>query len=165
MRFVSFQPGGLSLGAALVMAGVWFLVREVFQPGPWFAPATLAALAAVAALVWAATRSLSWLTGFFFAASWALYKALDVWWFEGTLPGSFLPAFWAFGFMMLYAVGTRPFRWPLIPAGALIAIATVMYVIAVGVETARYWVPAALVLWGVYVLVRGVRGGPGNYIQ
>lgn len=164
MRFVSVNLGSLSLGLLLVLAGFWFLAREFFGLGPWFAPATLASLAGVCAGAWLGTRSVSWLTGAFFLGSWALYKALDVY-FGGTLPYSFLPAFWGLGFMLLYAVATRPLRWPLVPASLLLGLATVMYVVGVGIETAKYWAPAALVLWGIYMIVRASRRGPGNFVE
>lgn len=164
MRVFSFRSGALSVGLLLVLAGVWFVVRDLFQLGPWFAPATLLTLTAGAVIGWIVSRRTRWLTASFFLGSWTLYKALDAWWFGGTLPGSFLPAFWAFGFLLLYQFGTRPFRWPLFLAGPLLTLATVMYVVSVGIFTAKYWIPGALVVWGIYLILRGARGGPGNYL-
>lgn len=164
MRIISFRFGAISVGLLLMLVGIWFLVRELFNLGPWFAPATLATLTVGACAAWLVARQTRWLTATYFLASWTTYKALDVWWFAGTLPGSFLPAFWAFGFLLLYQFGTRPFRWPLFLSGVLMIVATALYVVSVGIGTARYWVPLALVLWGVYVIVRGLRGGPGNYL-
>jgi hypothetical protein len=158
MRYDSAHVGAVSVGLLLMLAGLWFMAREFLGPGPWFVPATLAVLTAASFAGWAVTRRVSWLTGLFFLLSWTAYKALDVW-FGGKLPYSFLPAFWGIGFMVLYTVGTRPYRWPLIPASLLLGLATVMYVVGVGIETARYWVPAALLLWGLYMIVRGARGG------
>lgn len=160
MRVLSLHVGALSVGLLLVLAGLWFLIRELFHLGPWFAPATLATLTVGALAAWLVSRQVRWLALTFFLSSWTLFKALDAWWFAGTLPGSFLPAFWAFGFLLLYRFGTHPFRWPLLLANLLLTVATVMYVVSVGIGTARYWVPAALVFWGVYMIVRGARGGP-----
>jgi|GEM_PF-4364940 len=160
--YINFRFNPIWMGALLVFLGVWFVAREVFHVGPWFGPVSLAVMALASAVGHFVTRrAFGWLMLVYVFGSWAAFASLDVL-LAYRLPGSFLPAFWGLGLMAYYALHTRPNRWPLIPATILLGVATVLYVISVGVRTAPYWIPVLLIIWGLSTLFRRRGGGGGG---
>lgn len=151
---IQFEIGRYWLGLLGICIGLWFAARQVFDLGPWFTPATLGVLTLTALVAWFFThRALGWLVGTYMFGFWALYELADLT-LGGTLPGSLLLLFWGAAFLLLYGLHTRPFRWPLIPAAALMGLGTFFYVVGVGIATARYWLPVALIIWGISALFR-----------
>lgn len=142
------------LAVLLIGLGAWFLVREVFALGPWFAPATLAVLTAAAAAAWLITgRRLRWLTAAWLLGAWTAYKALDAY-LTGGLPFAFFFAFLGLGFLGVYVLAVRPALWPLVPASLLLGLATLLWMISVGLTLAPYLVPVALIAYGAWLLTR-----------
>lgn len=147
------------LALFLLGLGAWFLLRAVLNPGPWFAPATLGALALAAAAAYGAGgRRLRWLTAAWLLGAWAAYQGLDAY-LPGGMSGAYFFAFLGFGFLGLYATGTRPALWPLLPASLLLGLATLVWMLNMGLALAPYLLPVLLMAYGGWLLVRGRRRG------
>ncbi len=151
-RLVRFDAPWLAL--VLVAVGSWFLIREIFELGAWFGPATLAALAVVSLLRWlSGGRQQRWLAAGWLLGAWAIYLALDAT-LAGGMPFAFFFAFLGLAFLGLYACGARPAFWPLVPTSLFLGLATVVWMFTVGLTLLSYLLPLGLIAYGGWLLMR-----------
>ncbi|MFO7173056.1 MAG: hypothetical protein DIU70_008855 [Bacillota bacterium] len=139
----------------LIGLGLWWLVEVLWRPGPWFGAGALGLLAATLAGAYRwRERRWEYLTGAWLLGAWAAYILLDGY-LPGGLPFAFFFAFLGLGFLGVYATGTRPAMWPLIPGAFLLGLATFLWVLTLGVQLAPYLLPFLLVAAGFWLLRRG----------
>lgn len=156
MRF-EVDIGGRWLSYVLIGVGLWWLVRSWWQPGPWYSGATLGVLALGLGLAYRLReRRWSYLTGAWLLAAWAVYLLLDAY-LLGGLPFAFFFAFLGLAFFGVYAFGTRPALWPVLPGSLLLGLATVLWVLSVGFQLAPYLLPLLLVAGGIWLVLGGSR--------
>lgn len=158
-RPIRFQYQGPWLAVLLLAVGLWLLVREVFGFGPWFAVASLGTLAGYYAFqyMWR-ERRLEALVAAWLLGMWALYVALGAL-LGARLPVAFFFVLLGFGFVGVYLTGTRPATWPLLLASGFFALATIVWVLGLGLALAPYLLPVLLIGYGVWLLREHRRQG------
>lgn len=153
----------LSLALFLVALGLWQLVKNVWHLGWGFTAGTLAVLALVSWGLHLRRRdSIIYLLGGWLLVAWALF-AVVAGLLGSLLPGALWLSFLGLGFLIFYALHTRPVTWPLIPAvvlGALgVVLALLFTAISLTLRFAYVLVPLALIAWGLSWLLKRKRTG------